>query len=127
VTAKYKTRYDTESILREMEIEEREMQAKEEEKQKITEEKEARRQEKEAKRKLREAELVIKSCRIEGCDCIFKIKESKYWMWCESCEEYGICPDHWNAGPKGTGQKQMRAHESNCGAPQPPKKQRKLE
>jgi hypothetical protein len=127
VTAMYKTRYDTDSILRETRAEEIALRAKEEEKKKLSEEKEERKQAKEAKRKLREAELVIKTCRIEGCECVFKIKESKHWMWCESCEEYGICPEHWNAGLRAKGQKQMIDHEVNCGAPQPAKKRSKSE
>ncbi len=84
----------------------------------------AKAEERAVKKRARDEEALIKSCRVSDCGLKWNTRSKGVWMWCEGCDQFGVCPDHWAKGKNGSGQKQMRAHESSCPLCQAPQRKK---
>lgn len=104
VKADYSKSFSTDALLKSAE-DSREAQAvAEAEKKAITDAKQLKRKQRE------EASLLI-TCRAPDCAEKWGVRKGKDWLWCEHCEEFTICAEHYETAAN---KDLMSAHEVEC-------------
>lgn len=74
----------------------------------------AKREERLAKKRAREEDMERRTCRADDCSRKWTDLRCRDWLYCEYCDNYSLCPEHWSSVLQDAGQALMRRHEAKC-------------